>query len=109
MPSPSHRRATTMRRCGANSKTTSTRSVSTRSVEDDMRRRDFTVNAIARRLSTGEIVDPLNGRDDLEHRVLRTVSLSSFAEDPLRLVRALRFVSQLRFDVDEATLQQMRR
>jgi tRNA nucleotidyltransferase (CCA-adding enzyme) len=78
------------------------------SVEEDMRRRDFTVNAIARRLSTGEIVDPLNGRKDLERRILRTVSPTSFAEDPLRLVRALRFVSQLRFDLDESTLDQMR-
>ena len=80
----------------------------TLSVDEDMRRRDFTVNAIARRLSTGEIVDPLNGRKDLERRVIRTVSPSSFAEDPLRLVRALRLVSQLGFDVDESTRQQMR-
>src|SRR4051794_33435783 len=68
------------------------------SVEDDMRRRDFTINAMARRLSTGEIVDPLNGRRDLERRILRTVSPTSFAEDPLRLIRGLRFVSQLGFD-----------
>src|SRR3954471_18056848 len=66
-------------------------------VEDDMRRRDFTVNAMARRLSTGELVDPVGGREDLERGVLRTVSPTSFAEDPLRLVRALRFVSQLGF------------
>jgi tRNA nucleotidyltransferase (CCA-adding enzyme) len=79
------------------------------SVEEDMRRRDFTVNAMARRLRTGEIVDPLNGREDLERRVLRTVSPASFAEDPLRLVRALRFVSQLGFDPDESTLEQMRK
>jgi len=78
------------------------------SIEDDMRRRDFTVNAMARRLATGAIVDPLGGRRDLERRVLRTVSPTSFAEDPLRLVRALRFVSQLDFDPDEATLRQMR-
>jgi tRNA nucleotidyltransferase/poly(A) polymerase len=78
------------------------------SVEDDMRRRDFTVNAIARRLDTGEIVDPLNGRADIERRMLRTVSPTSFAEDPLRLVRALRFVSQLGFEPDETTLRQMR-
>jgi tRNA nucleotidyltransferase/poly(A) polymerase len=78
------------------------------SVEDDMRRRDFTVNAMAKRLSTGELVDPLDGRADLQRRVLRTVSRTSFAEDPLRLVRALRFVSQLDFDLDEATLRQMR-
>jgi tRNA nucleotidyltransferase (CCA-adding enzyme) len=78
------------------------------SVEDDMRRRDFTVNAMAKRLATGELVDPLDGRADLRRRLLRTVSPTSFAEDPLRLVRALRFVSQLGFDVDEATLRQMR-
>ena len=78
------------------------------SVEEDMRRRDFTVNAMARRLSTGAIVDPLNGRKDLDRGVLRTVSPSSFAEDPLRLVRALRFVSQLGFDLDDSTLEQMR-
>ena len=77
------------------------------SVEDDMRRRDFTVNAMAKRLSTGELVDPLGGRADLQGRVLRTVSPTSFAEDPLRLVRALRFVSQLDFDLDDQTLQQM--
>lgn len=78
------------------------------SVEDDMRRRDFTVNAMARRLATGELVDPLGGREDLARRVLRTVSSMSFAEDPLRLVRALRFVSQLGFDPDPSTLRQMR-
>jgi tRNA nucleotidyltransferase (CCA-adding enzyme) len=76
-------------------------------VEDDMRRRDFTVNAMAKRLMTGELVDPLGARSDLERRVLRTVSPTSFAEDPLRLVRALRFVSQLGFDPDEQTLRQM--
>ncbi|HXH97832.1 MAG TPA: HD domain-containing protein, partial [Gaiellaceae bacterium] len=78
------------------------------SVEDDMRRRDFTINAIARRLETGELVDPLGGRRDLERRVLRTVSPQSFREDPLRLVRALRFVSQLGVEPDAALLEQMR-
>ena len=78
------------------------------SVEDDMRRRDFTVNAMARRLETGELVDPLGGRADLEERRLRTVSPQSFREDPLRLVRALRFVSQLGFEPDEELLAQMR-
>jgi tRNA nucleotidyltransferase (CCA-adding enzyme) len=78
------------------------------SVEDDMRRRDFTVNAMARRLQTDELVDPLGGKADLEARRLRTVSPQSFREDPLRLVRALRFVSQLGFDPDEELLDQMR-
>jgi len=78
------------------------------SVEDDMRRRDFTVNAMARRLADGELIDPIGGRTDLEARRLRTVSPQSFREDPLRLVRALRFVSQLGFEPDEELLAQMR-
>ena len=77
-------------------------------VEDDLARRDFTINAIARRLSDGLIVDPFGGREDLEHGVLRTVSPRSFAEDPLRLVRGLRFVSQLGLDPEDETLSQMR-
>jgi tRNA nucleotidyltransferase/poly(A) polymerase len=77
-------------------------------VEDDLRRRDFTINAMARRLSDGELVDPFGGRDDLEQGVLSTVTPRSFAEDPLRLVRGLRFISQLDLDPDETTLTQMR-
>jgi tRNA nucleotidyltransferase/poly(A) polymerase len=78
------------------------------SIADDMARRDFTVNAIARRLETGALVDPFNGAEDLRNRVLRTVSGRSFAEDPLRIVRGLRLVSQLGLTPDEATLEQMR-
>jgi tRNA nucleotidyltransferase/poly(A) polymerase len=78
------------------------------SVEDDLSRRDFTINAMARHLADGTIVDPYNGREDLERRALRTVTPNSFAEDPLRLVRGLRFVSQLDLDPDEQTLAQMR-
>ena len=78
------------------------------SVEEDLARRDFTVNAMARHLGNGELVDPFNGHDDVERRVLRTVSRRSFAEDPLRLVRGLRFVSQLGFDLDAETVRQMR-
>lgn len=77
-------------------------------VEEDMARRDFTVNAIARRLEDGTIVDPFDGRGDLERRLLRTVGERSFAEDPLRLVRALRFVSQLDFEPDPGMMEQMR-
>ena len=77
-------------------------------VEEDMKRRDFTINAIARRLQTGEYVDPTGGRGDLEQRILRTVSSQSFREDPLRIVRGLRFVSQLGLQPDPATHEQMR-
>jgi tRNA nucleotidyltransferase (CCA-adding enzyme) len=78
------------------------------SVEDDLHRRDFTINAMARHLDGGELIDPFGGKRDLEQRVLRTVSPVSFAEDPLRVVRGLRFVSQLGLEPDEHTLQQMR-
>src|SRR5947208_1330227 len=78
------------------------------SIEDDMGRRDFTVNAMARRLGTGELVDPFGGQDDLKNGVLRTVRPRSFAEDPLRLVRGLRLVSQLGLEPDAETVEQMR-
>ena len=78
------------------------------SLEQDMERRDFTINAIARRLDTGELLDPLGGRADLERGILRTTSPTSFRDDPLRIVRGLRFVSQLGFDPDQDTLRQMR-
>jgi tRNA nucleotidyltransferase/poly(A) polymerase len=77
-------------------------------VDEDLTRRDFTINAMARRLADGTLVDPHGGRADLEARQLRTVSPNSFAEDPLRLVRGLRFVSQLELDPVDETLAQMR-
>jgi tRNA nucleotidyltransferase (CCA-adding enzyme) len=78
------------------------------SIEDDMARRDFTINAMARRLETGELVDPFGGEDDLKQGVLRMVGERSFAEDPLRLLRGLRFVSQLGFEPDDETRRQMK-
>ena len=66
------------------------------------------MNAIARRLADGELVDPFGGQEDLDNRVLRTVSDRSFAEDPLRLVRGLRLVSQFDLAPDDDTLRQMR-
>jgi tRNA nucleotidyltransferase (CCA-adding enzyme) len=77
-------------------------------IEADLGRRDFTINAMARHLTDGTRIDPYGGRADLEARRLRTVSPTSFAEDPLRLVRALRFVSQLDFELDETTMRQLR-
>ena len=77
-------------------------------LEEDMRRRDFTINAMAKRLATGEILDPFGGRADLDARLLRTVTPESFREDPLRIVRGLRFVSELGLEPDEATRAQMR-
>lgn len=78
------------------------------SVEDDLARRDYTVNAMARSLRDGRLIDPFGGQSDVRDRILRTVGPQSLAEDPLRLVRGLRFVSELDLDPDELTLAQMR-
>jgi tRNA nucleotidyltransferase/poly(A) polymerase len=80
----------------------------TAGVEADLARRDFTVNAMARRLGDGTLVDPFGGRRDLERGVLRTVGPRSLSEDPLRIVRGLRFVSTLGLEPDRPTLAQMR-
>jgi len=78
------------------------------SIVDDMARRDFTVNAMARRLETGELVDPFGGLAHLERRELHTVGPDSFREDPLRILRGLRLLSQLGFTLTDETLAQMR-
>jgi tRNA nucleotidyltransferase (CCA-adding enzyme) len=77
-------------------------------VAEDMSRRDFTINAIARRLDTGELVDPFGGLADLARRELRVLSPRAFAEDPLRMLRGLRLVSQLGFTLTGDTLVRMR-
>jgi|GEM_PF-59217 len=76
-------------------------------VEDDLLRRDFTGNAMAVNLSTGELVDPFGGAADLKRGALRTVSDRSFAEDPLRILRALVAASRHELAPDEATERQM--
>lgn len=65
----------------------------------DLVRRDFTVNAMALDMASGELLDAFGGRDDLEHRVLMTPSTPelSFSDDPLRMLRAARFTAQLGF------------
>ncbi len=77
-------------------------------LERDMERRDFTINAVAKRLEGGGHLDPLGGQADLQRKVLRTTSPTSFRDDPLRILRGLRFVSELDLDPDEDTLAQMR-
>ncbi len=79
------------------------------SIEDDLKRRDFTMNAFALELSTkkgpGRLVDPHGGLQDIERRVIRTVGdpHARFKEDALRMLRAVRFSADLEFEVDRAT------
>ncbi|BDZ64625.1 hypothetical protein GCM10025877_15630 [Agromyces mangrovi Wang et al. 2018] len=79
------------------------------SLEDDLARRDFTVNALALRLPKLELVDPSGGVEDLLAKTLRTPAPPerSFGDDPLRMLRAARFASQLGFHVEPATLAAM--
>src|SRR6266699_327981 len=75
-------------------------------LEDDLLRRDFTINAMACHPLTGQIIDPFGGRQDLEAHVLRAVGNEPdkrFDEDPLRLLRAVRFAAQLDFTIEPET------
>jgi tRNA nucleotidyltransferase (CCA-adding enzyme) len=77
------------------------------SLEEDLARRDFTINAIAVHAETLEIRDPFRGREDLERRVLRCVGVAGdrMREDRLRALRALRFAGRFDFDIEAATWQ----
>jgi Poly A polymerase head domain len=72
-------------------------------IEDDLATRDFTINAIAEPVGGGEQADPFGGRADLESRTLRAVSDTVFADDPLRLLRAVRLEDELGFRLDPDT------
>lgn len=73
-------------------------------VEEDLARRDFTINAVALS-SHGEIIDPFNGQTDITSKIIRAVGDPNkrFQEDALRILRVFRFVSQLEFDIDKPT------
>lgn len=74
------------------------------SVVEATRRRDFTVNAILKDPLTNEIIDPFNGRRDIEGRLLRAVSTETFAEDSLRVLRAAQFASRFQYSIEPETV-----
>ena len=76
-------------------------------IEEDLSRRDFTMNAAAVKLPEGTLIDPFNGQHDIHHRLIRCVgnAVERFSEDGLRPLRAVRFAAQLGFDLEEKTLK----
>jgi len=84
--------------------------VETGTLEDDQKRRDFTVNALAISLNEenfGELIDPFNGREDMQNKILRTPlePAQTYSDDPLRMMRAIRFASVLHFEIEKNSLE----
>lgn len=84
--------------------------VETGTLEDDQKRRDFTVNALAISLNSenfGELIDPFNGREDMQNKILRTPlePAQTYSDDPLRMMRAIRFASVLHFEIEKNSLE----
>lgn len=80
--------------------------VETSTLEEDLHRRDFTINAMAIRLNDGhfgELIDPFGGREDLQEKTIKVLHNISFIEDPTRIFRAIRFEERFQFQMDEQT------
>lgn len=73
------------------------------SLKEDVMRRDFTINALAKSVTTGEIVDYVGGLEDLKNKKLRVLHDKSFVDDPTRIIRGLKFAIRFGFELDEHT------
>ena len=76
-------------------------------IETDLKRRDFTINAIAINLKNYEIIDITNGKSDLEQGIIRSISEENLVDDPLRILRGYRFAATLGFEIESETQRQI--
>jgi tRNA nucleotidyltransferase/poly(A) polymerase len=74
-----------------------------KSIDADLRARDYSINAMAYDLFSNQLIDPLGGRSDLAHKTIRMVSKGIFNQDPLRLLRAFRMAAVLQFKIESHT------
>lgn len=77
------------------------------SLYKDLERRDFTINSIAINIESGEVIDPYNGIQDIEWRVLRATNKDAFIEDPLRILRGIQFSARFGYKIDIPTMRLM--
>jgi len=78
------------------------------SVEVDLKRRDFTINAMAREIPSGKVIDPYGGKRDIEENTIRIVFPEAIEEDPLRILRGAQFAARFEFQIKTDTLQIMK-
>ena len=77
-------------------------------IEDDLKRRDFTINSIAVNIETGEILDPFNGIGDIKDKLISATNVDTFRDDPLRILRGIQFAARFGFEIDPETLYMMK-
>src|SRR5882672_8503514 len=74
------------------------------SIEEATRRRDFTINAMLQDPLSGQIIDPFGGQEDIKNQILRAISVDTFADDSLRVLRAAQLAARFAFDVEPRTV-----
>ncbi|NLT96241.1 MAG: CCA tRNA nucleotidyltransferase [Clostridia bacterium] len=83
--------------------------ISLGNITDDLKRRDFTINAMAVYLMDGKLLDPFGGIDDLKKGLVRILHKNSFKEDPTRILRAARYLARLKFKLEKSTYKEIKK